>query len=501
MSLAVLVPTVVSAHPLGNFTLNQYSGLTVRSDGVDVTYVLDMAEIPTAQLLANLGSDESHLLEAGASAGYRRTQCATVASQMALRLDGTAAALTPATSTLTFPVGAAGLHTLRLTCHLSTPNSTPTIGRALHFANNNFDDRVGWREVTAVGTSARVAGSDVPAASVSNELTTYPADLLTSPLDVRSAALTVVAGTGRHGANAAAAPTGVLPRGIDQFTNAFVALVSRQTIDIPFVGIALVLALVLGGLHAFAPGHGKTLMAAYLVGQRGSMRHAAALAASVTVTHTIGVLALGVALSVSTAFAPAQIYPVLGIASGVIMVSIGLTLLSRAWRSRRQDSDTHAHAHGHGHAESHPHAHPHPHPHSNDGAAAPEHGHGGRPHAHAPVGGERPRLRGVLAVGFAGGMVPSPSALVVLIGGIALHRTWFAVLLVVVYGLGMALALTGTGLALRHARTVMDRRLRRRIAPRRGAWLGRLAGALPMVTAAAVILVGLDLTLRGSGAL
>ena len=468
LSLAVLVPTVVSAHPLGNFTLNQYSGLTVRSDGVDVTYVLDMAEIPTAQLLASLGSDEGHLLDTGAAAGYRRAECATVASQMTLRLDGSAAALTPAASNLTFPVGAAGLHTLRLTCHLTTA-ATQTIGRSLHFTNNNFDDRVGWREVNAVGTSARVARSDVPATSVSNQLTTYPTDLLTSPLDVRSAAVTVVAGTGGHGAkNAGTAPTGVLPRGVDQLTNAFVALVSRQTIDIPFVGIALVLALVLGGLHAFAPGHGKTLMAAYLVGQRGSMRHAATLAASVTVTHTIGVLALGVALSVSTAFAPAQIYPVLGVASGVIMVSIGLTLLSRAWRSRRRDSGGHAHAH----------AHPHPH----DGTAAP-------------------RLRGVLAVGFAGGMVPSPSALVLLIGGIALHRTWFAVLLVVVYGLGMALALTGTGLALRHARTVMDRRLQQRTMPRRGAWLGRLAGTLPMVTAAAVIIVGLDLTLRGSGAL
>ena len=107
----------------------------------------------------------------------------------------------------------------------------------------------------------------------------------------------------------------------------------------------------------------------------------------------------------------------------------------------------------------------------------------------------------MLAVGFAGGMVPSPSALVVLIGGIALHRTWFAVLLVLVYGLGMALVLTGTGIALRHARTVMDRRLSARGPRRRGAWLAPVARAIPMLTAAAVILVGVDLTLRGSGSL
>ena len=171
---------------------------------------------------------------------------------------------------------------------------------------------MGWREITAVGGSARVAVSDVPANSVSHQLTSYPADLLTSPLDVRSAALSVVAGSGGGGAAAVAVgPSSILPRGVDQFTTAFVALVSRQNVDIPFVALALALALVLGGLHAFAPGHGKTLMAAYLVGQRGSLRHAATLAASVTVTHTIGVLALGVALSVSTSFAPAQIYPIL----------------------------------------------------------------------------------------------------------------------------------------------------------------------------------------------
>ena len=487
VTLGVLVPTVVSAHPLGNFTVNQYSGLVVRSNGVDINYVLDMAEIPTAQLLSSLDSDETQLLTGAAAQRYARGECTALRSALTLDLDGTAAALTVATSRVTFPVGSAGLHTLRLTCAYGTGTGMTTVGRAVTFANHNFDDRVGWREITAVGGSARVAVSDVPANSVSHQLTSYPADLLTSPLDVRSAALSVVAGSGGGGAAAVAVgPSSILPRGVDQFTTAFVALVSRQNVDIPFVALALALALVLGGLHAFAPGHGKTLMAAYLVGQRGSLRHAATLAASVTVTHTIGVLALGVALSVSTSFAPAQIYPILGVASGLIVVSIGLTLLRRAWRTR-------ALLHGQGHTDHH-------HSHGDVAATAATHHHGGRAHTHEPIG-ERPRLRGVLAVGFAGGMVPSPSALVVLIGGIALHRTWFAVLLVLVYGLGMALVLTGTGIALRHARTVMDRRLSARGPRRRGAWLAPVARAIPMLTAAAVILVGVDLTLRGSGSL
>jgi ABC-type nickel/cobalt efflux system permease component RcnA len=227
-------------------------------------------------------------------------------------------------------------------------------------------------------------------------------------------------------------------------------------------------------------------MAAYLVGERGSMRHAAALAGSVTLTHTVGVLALGIALSISVSFAPAAVYPVLGVVSGLLMVGIGLTLLMRAWRARVQRSSATAEPHQHSdHLEGSGH----------------HHHHGGRVHTHAPATVDRPRLRGVLAIGFVGGMVPSPSALVVLIGGIALHRTWFALLLVVVYGLGMALALTGTGVALRHVRAVMDRRLAARRSQRSGAWWARVSAAVPITAAAAVILVGVGLTLRGSSGL
>ncbi len=511
LSALVLVPVVVSAHPLGNFTVNQYSGVVVRGDGVDINYVLDMAEIPTAQLLSQLDSDESSLLSGSAADAYRRSECGAVQASIALRVDGVPAALRLATSTLGFPLGAAGLHTTRLSCRFQTASPTAPAGHSLTYANHNFDDRVGWREITAVGTSARLASSDVPTASVSAQLTRYPADLLTSPLDVRAATLAVVAGSGGGGpASVASGPTSILPRGVDQFGNAFVALVSRQDINALFVISALGLALVLGGIHAFAPGHGKTLMAAYLVGQRGSLRHALALAGSVTVTHTIGVLALGIALSVSTTFAPTAIYPVLGVASGLLIVVIGLALLSRAWRTRAPRAVTVLAVQGGSGATALPHelgasvddeatalAHGHDdHRHADHGRSV--HRHGGAQHTHVATAGEAPRLRSVLAVGFAGGMVPSPSALVVLIGGIALHRTWFAVLLVITYGLGMAAVLTGTGVALRHARAVIDRRLASRRSLRGGVLLSRIAGAVPVLTGAAVVVVGLGLTLRGA---
>jgi ABC-type nickel/cobalt efflux system permease component RcnA len=489
----VLLPVVASAHPLGNFTVNQYSGLNVRSDGVDVNYVLDMAEIPTAQLLSQLDSDNAHLLSPPAAEGYRRSECGTLKRGLALRVGGRNADLAATASSLSFPPGAAGLHTLRLTCRFNTTAST--VGTSVMYTNHNFDDRVGWREITAVGSSARLAAGNVPNKSISSQLTTYPADLLTSPLDVRAAAVTVVAGGGGGGtATVAAGPASILPRGVDQFTTAFMSLISRQDVDLAFVAVAFGVALVLGGVHAFAPGHGKTLMAAYLVGQRGSLKHAAVLAGSVTVTHTVGVLALGIALSVSTSFAPTQVYPLLGLASGLVVVSIGLSLLVRAWRARLPGLSgvpatgaNGATDHDQGHASGHPHGH--------------VHHHRGRPHSHQPPPPGAPKLRGVLAIGFAGGLVPSPSALVVLIGGIALHRTWFAVLLVIAYGIGMALVLTGTGVALRHARTIIDRRLAARRSIRRAPVLARLARVVPVLTAAAVVAVGLGLTLRGAGSL
>jgi ABC-type nickel/cobalt efflux system permease component RcnA len=495
VSAAVLVPMAASAHPLGNFTVNQFSGITVRNDGVDVAYILDMAEIPTAQLLAQLASDETALLSPPAAESYRRSECDSLRSGLILHIGAGAPALALTASSLSFPAGAAGLHTLRLTCRFTA--TAPTVSTSVTYANHNFDGRVGWREVTAVGSSARLAASDVPDASPSAQLTAYPADLLTSPLDVRSAAMTVVAGAGGGagaGAGVPAGPAGILPRGVDQFTTAFVSLIARQDVDVAFVALALGLALILGGVHAFAPGHGKTLMAAYLVGQRGSLRHAAALAGSVTVTHTIGVLALGIALSVSTAFAPTQVYPLLGLASGLIVVGIGVSLLVRAWRARSARTGSPPVGHEHSAALGHPGT-----PGHSDGHV--HHHHGGRSHSHDPPVPGAPKLRGVLAIGFAGGLVPSPSALVVLIGGIALHRTWFAVLLVVAYGVGMGLVLTGTGVALRHARTLIDRRIAARRSTRGAPLLARLAGVVPVLTAAVVVTVGLGLTLRGAASL
>src|SRR4029450_10159114 len=251
---------------------------------------------------------------------------------------------------------------------------------------------------------------------------------------------------------APAATTPVARGGVDRATAAFTALVSERSRSPGFAVVAVLLAVALGAAPALAPGHGKTVMAAYLVGLRGTLRQAATIGATVTLTHTAGVLLLGLVLTTSRAAAPERVSPWLGLGSGLLLAGVGVGLLVRARP-------------GHGHP--HPHEHPdpdHPHPHDHD------HHQGAAPGAGRPLG-----WRGLVAVGLAGGLVPSPSAVVVLLGGIALGQAWFGVALVLGYGIGMAAALTGIGLLLARLRTRLDRRLRLPA----GSLLSRLGRLLP----------------------
>ena len=176
---ALVVPSVAaSAHPLGNFTVNQYSGLRVTPSAVDLDLVVDMAEIPTFQARGDVDA---------AGAAYAPRQCGELVRHASLSVDGKRAALRVDSSSVAFPPGTAGLPTLRLTCS----TSTPTGGGEHHLAyrDDNYADRVGWREVTATGDGVTLTASDVPRMSRSNQLTAYPNDLLQSPLDQRTASL------------------------------------------------------------------------------------------------------------------------------------------------------------------------------------------------------------------------------------------------------------------------------------------------------------------------
>ncbi|MGC3004164.1 nickel transporter, partial [Streptomyces sp. G35A] len=242
--------------------------------------------------------------------------------------------------------------------------------------------------------------------------------------------------------------------------------------------LALLIAVALGAMHALAPGHGKTLMAATAAarGGRARLRDVLPMAASVTVTHTLGVVALGLLVAAGSAAAPSVI-GWLGIASGVLVTLAGATLVRRALRHREHP---HPHPHGPGHthdAHDHDqgHAHAQGHAHDRDQGHAHDHGlvehtHGGRTHTHPTA----PTLRGTILLGFAGGLVPSPSAVVVLVGAAAAGQAWFGLLLVVAYGVGLALTLTAAGYAVVRA------------------------GGAPLGSAFVVVALGAGLVFRGA---
>ncbi len=552
---ALIGAAPAGAHPLGNFTVNVYTGIRVQPERLALDLVVDMAEIPTFQARRTVDGDGDDRVSDAESRSYATSACLEAAARIDVAVGGSAVPVRPVGAGVTFPPGTAGLLTLRLTCGLVADTGALAESREVVLRNRNYDDRVGWRELAAVGDGATLVSSDVGRASISERLAGYPDDLLTSPPDQRSA--TLRARPGGPPAPAAFGPADTGPgdnpappatRGVDGLTRSFTELVGRQDLTVGFGILALALSVVLGALHALAPGHGKTVMAAYLVGQRGSSRQVALIGLTVTATHTAGVLVLGIVLSTVTTLAPEDLYPWLALASGLLLAGIGAGLLRAALRRRAAydlaprrvgvlspralvpagwvpalpDDPPHGHRHGHDspHGPGHGHGHDAPHGPGHDAPHGHGHGHGhdpgqgrdsprghrlhghergrGRGHRHShgpdPLAGAAVEVswRGLVALGLAGGMVPSPSALVVLLGAIALGRAWFGVALVVGYGAGMAAVLTAAGLLLVRFRAALDRR-----APTGGR--GRFAAAarvLPLLTSALVLIGGAVLSLR-----
>ncbi|MGH8886243.1 MAG: nickel/cobalt transporter [Egibacteraceae bacterium] len=477
LSLIALAEPAV-AHPLGNFTQSTYAGLYVGRDATRIDYVLDLAEIPTFQLRQRVDADRDGQIDGAEGGRYRAGECATTARGSALLVDGRRAPIRVVGSALSFPPGEAGLATTRLQCALVAETGALQGRPVIAFTDATRRDRIGWREITAVGDRTTLASSDVGSRTISDRLRTYPHQRLASPLGVTAARMVVDPTRGE----AAVLPqrfgdpeAGVFGR-VDELTQSFTALIQRQRLTVSFGLLAFALSVALGTLHALAPGHGKTVIAAYLVGRSGAASHAFMLGLAVAVTHTVGVLALGVLVSASQALAPERLYPVLGLVSGLLFVAVGLTLLPSALRSWR-------HGHGHGNGHGHGHGHGNGYGHGNG------HGHG---HGVSATPTAVPSWRSLVAPGLAGGIVPSPSALLVLLGGIALGRAWFGVVLVLAYGLGLAGALVGTGWLLVRARD----RLERRVDAHGWVRWQRSSRALPLATACLVILGGMLIAAR-----
>jgi nickel/cobalt transporter (NicO) family protein len=413
IAAALLAPAAASAHPLGNFTINRFSRVEVSGHRLYVRYVLDMAEIPTFQA--------GHI---DARAYARR-----IARNAQLMVGGRASRLVPLGTALAHPRGAAGLRTTRLEVSLAGPALHGT--SSISYRDTNYRDRIGWKEI--------VVGANT--SSTSDELRAYPKNLLQSPLDITSVRARLSPTDGPDVPPALS--SGKTLQAADRIADAgFGSLIGRHQLSALVILASLGAAFFWGMAHALSPGHGKTIVAAYLVGQRGTPWHAAALGLIVTATHTIGVFALGlVTLALSEFIVPEQLYPWLNLVSGVLVVCIGAAVFRSRFRHRR--------AHHH-----HPH--------------------------------EAPSRASLIAVGISGGLLPCPSALVVLLAAISLHRVAFGMLLILAFSAGLALSITGIGLVAVFAKRVF----------RRMSFEGRLIRLLPAASALVILAAGLAMTAR-----
>ncbi|GAA2974750.1 nickel transporter [Streptomyces enissocaesilis] len=507
------VPTA-HAHPLGNFSVNHYDGLRLSHDRIEDTAVVDTAEIPTAQDEEATDTDRDGTISPAEAADRAAERCAQLAGRTRTWVGGERIAWKVGHSTLTYGKGAAGVPVARLSCTLRA-DADLSRPADVSFASGADVTRTGWREITAApGERVRLAESSVPSKSPSDVLRHYPLDGGEQPLDVATAELRAEP---RAVGAAPGAPGPVKPDEVpavqasDRGTVLFPALEHRLTsltagrdLTLPVGLLAVLLTLLLGAGHAALPGHAKLAVAACLARRKGGVRAALAVGTTVTATHTAGVLALGLILTAGGGFVGEQLLAWLGAISGTVIAVLGMVLAVTAVRASRTGRLPahwhHGHSHGHAqdetseHAHAYGHRHDHPHGHEHQHAADPSHDHGEHAHETDPRGGKRPRRTGtpaLLGVGLAAGLVPSPSALVVLLGAIALSRTFFGVLLVVGYGLGMALTLTAAGLLLSGGGSRLAALSERRLPS-----LRRYTRYATLLTALAVLTVGISLTLR-----
>jgi ABC-type nickel/cobalt efflux system permease component RcnA len=510
VGLLLTLPAIALAHPLGNFTVNHFAGIRVEPDRIVLDLVIDEAEIPTFQDRLRIDTDGDGVISADESDVERLAACPRLVPDLALTVSGQRLPLVTFGAGLSFPPGTAGLSTMRLVCEFAAPLPDGLPGPTrIGFDDTSHPGRIGWHEVVVTGRGVTLTAGKLPSTSISDRLRAYPANLIAHPLDVRNVTLTAAPGgavtpyaepadatsltatpstsaddtpadpgaspppgSGPNGAGAgvragrpsAAPTTGAVPGGVVGLDIGGLIATSAIT-PIVLLG-SLAAAFLLGAGHALTPGHGKTLMGAYLVGSRGTALHAIALGLSVTVSHTLGIVLLAAIILQARDVAPELFNTIAPVVSGLTVIAIGGWLLFGQVRAYR------AHRHGaeHGH----------------------EHGHGGVGHDHgappdAPIG-----WRSLFALGLAGGLIPSTSALIILLAAINVDRPAYGLVLVVTFGLGMALVLGGVGLVLVFARDRLER------LPA-GLGLGRLATYVPLGAACLIFGLGIWLTSQAIG--
>ena len=477
---------LAAAHPMGNFSVNHYSKITLESDRIRIRYFIDLAEIPTYQELQQAKIAATDIDPSSqAVIGYVSARGAELGRGLTLDVDGKPTLLRLISSGVIFPMGAGGLPTMKMgfvyeAAYPSTSSNSGQTQMNLHYADNNYPSHSGWKEIVALAAAGSLLHSSVRSADRSGELSNYPTDLLTSPPQDLEASLQVslplplsqvsleekqsVRASRPRAVSAASAvrtplkktPSSPFVPGLApslasgqlatpmhlqanrQQTprNSFTELIQAQRLSPWFLFTAAIIAIGLGALHALEPGHGKTIVAAYLVGSRGTARHAFLLGIIVTASHTVGVFALGaITLYASRYIVPEQLYPWLGALSGITISGLGCYMLLRRLTGSATD---HFHAPGAAHA------------HWMFWKRPPE-----TETERNPNPAQTVSLTQLLTLGITGGIIPCPAALIVLLSAFALHRIGLGFFLIVAFSVGLAAVLIGFGMLMVYARRFM----------------------------------------------
>jgi nickel/cobalt exporter len=499
---------------MGNFSVNHYSRLHFGPRAMELTYVLDLAEIPTFQLLGQWQIDwkDQSLLSGRVEQQAKEWLDNVVLTQAGQRVPLRVLSVSPAAVE-----GAGGMPILRI----SMTTTAMLRPGDLTYEDRNFPGRAGWKEIVVDhDSSVMIHSSSHTDQDLSKGLTYYPTDpSITPPQDLTAqvnwSPLPAAAPITSLPANTAQAPPvsfsqqqpgapGTVVRG--DFLS---RMLQRKQLTGGLILIGILVAFGLGAMHAMSPGHGKTIVAAYLVGSRGTLKHAGLLGFVVTFTHTFTVFLLGLGMLFFQQYiVPEKIVPALGAISGLSIVSIGLILLYRRAKALMEGGSGHSHSHSHshahgGHVHSHDHSprpartriaelreaeeyHTHDHHHHGDGLV---HSHGGSTHSHVIEGEITPGS--LIALGISGGMVPCPSALILMLSAIALGHPGVGLVLLIGFSTGLALILMAFGMAAIYAKHLL---------PNSESTVNQpLFRLIPVFSAVVVICLGLAMTAVSAG--
>ena len=443
VALSILVFAIsAAAHPLGNFSVNHYSRIEVEKSKIKLRAVLDMAEIPTFQESQQIDSDKDGLLSKAELDAYAEKITPGYISNLLLSVDGKIIELRQIEKNISLPAGSGNLPTLRIEWDLIADLSAPENAiQKLRFENKNNPDRIGWNEIVVGRTSGiNVFDSTAKGSGASEELKSYPQETLSSPLAERTAEFSFTTNAVPPNAQILQNRDGHTTTPVEKDT--FTELIAVPEITPMVILFGLLVAFGLGAAHALSPGHGKAVVGAYLVGSKGTPKHAIFLGATVTITHTLGVFALGIVMYFASAYVlPERIMPYLSFASGLLVLVIGLTLFkNRLLAILGYETSGH-----HKSEDSHEH---------DDLAENFTHTHGGSTHTHVPP--KNVTWRSLLALGISGGLLPCPSALVLMLAAINMNRIGYGIVLTLVFSLGLAATLTAVGLVFLYGGRIFD---------------------------------------------